>query len=51
MKAYIDSLLNEVINYQLNKIRKERLSISERIALETSLTRLRIVRQLIERFL
>jgi len=51
MKNYIDGLLNEVINYQLAKIKRERLTITERIALETSLTRLRVVRELVNRFL
>jgi hypothetical protein len=50
MKQFIKSLLIDIEDDLYRKIRKERLSISERIAIETSLVRLRIIRNLMDKF-
>jgi len=50
MKQFIQSLLIDIEGDLYRKIRKDKLSISERIAIEKSLVRLRIIRDLMDKF-
>jgi hypothetical protein len=51
MKEYIDKMLSEVIWDHIKKVKLEKLSISERIGIELSIAKLKIVRELISKFL
>jgi len=50
MKNYIDRLINEVIYDHLKQLKREKLSISERIGLEIAITKLKVIGELIRRF-
>lgn len=50
MKNYIDRLICDIIYDHLDKIRLEKLSISERIGLEIAITKIKVIRELISRF-
>jgi len=49
MKIYLEKLIIDIAD-DLRKIRREKLSISERIALEVALTKLKVIRELISIF-
>jgi len=50
MKSYIDKLISDIIYNHLRRIRLEKLSITERVALELAIAKLSIIRDLINKF-